>query len=109
VPTVSHLHRPDQRAFLQVSLQRNWSQLRQTYFHLHAQLHQSSHFSHPFTSFLLALNTNYELRFYDPILPASSGLSVPFKVKSGEITIAMWVKFATAGSRGTFLTLYHSQ
>uniref|UniRef100_A0A915IUL4 Sushi, von Willebrand factor type A, EGF and pentraxin domain-containing protein 1 n=1 Tax=Romanomermis culicivorax TaxID=13658 RepID=A0A915IUL4_ROMCU len=56
------------------------------------------------------LTNNYDIRFYDPILPASAGLSVPTPLKNvKELTVAMWVRFEQVGGRGTFFTFYHSQ
>jgi len=56
------------------------------------------------------LTTNFDLRFYDPILPASAGLASPFVLNNAaELTVAMWVRFEQFGARGTFFTLYSSQ
>lgn len=52
---------------------------------------------------------DYDIRFYDTILPASAGLSVPFLLQAKELTFAMWVRFEQYASRGTFFTLYKSQ
>ncbi|KFD52311.1 hypothetical protein M513_06874, partial [Trichuris suis] len=55
------------------------------------------------------IDTNFDLMFYDPILPASASLDLPFKLVSHELTISLWVRYGEPGGDGRFLTLYKSQ
>ncbi len=57
-----------------------------------------------------AVSNDYDIRFYDTILPAQAGLSVPFAFTAAKaLTLAMWTRFEIVGSRGTVITLYSSQ
>ncbi|VDN21312.1 unnamed protein product [Gongylonema pulchrum] len=56
-----------------------------------------------------AIDEDYDLHFYDPVLPAAAALSVPFKFTSSAFTISLWVKFDIPLTHGTVLTLYNSR
>lgn len=56
-----------------------------------------------------AIDVDYDLRFYDPLLPATAALSIPFKFSSKALSLSLWVKFDAPFSRGTVITVYNSK
>src|SRR3569832_2639987 len=54
------------------------------------------------------ISTDYDMHFYDPILPAQAGLGVPFKFTAKALTVSLWVKFVVRAYKGTVFTLYLS-
>lgn len=55
------------------------------------------------------VDPDYDLHFYDGILPAHAALSVPFRYTSDAVTISLWVRFDHAHTKGTVFTLYNSE
>ncbi|KRX15830.1 Fibropellin-1 [Trichinella nelsoni] len=53
-----------------------------------------------------AVDSDFELRFYDPILPSFASLDLPFPFSSEVMTLALWVRFDHPGQTATFLTIY---
>uniref|UniRef100_A0A7E4V9G4 Protein crumbs n=1 Tax=Panagrellus redivivus TaxID=6233 RepID=A0A7E4V9G4_PANRE len=54
------------------------------------------------------IDPDYDIHFFDSILPAQAALDIPFKLSSGALTLSLWVKFDIALSKGTVFTLYNS-
>uniref|UniRef100_A0A914YVY8 Sushi, von Willebrand factor type A, EGF and pentraxin domain-containing protein 1 n=1 Tax=Panagrolaimus superbus TaxID=310955 RepID=A0A914YVY8_9BILA len=54
------------------------------------------------------VDPDYDIHFFDNILPAQAALAVPFKFNSGALTVSFWVKFDNELSKGTVFTLYNS-
>uniref|UniRef100_A0A5S6QUS0 Fibropellin-1 n=1 Tax=Trichuris muris TaxID=70415 RepID=A0A5S6QUS0_TRIMR len=55
------------------------------------------------------IDTNFDLKFYDPVLPAYASLDLPFELTSQELTISLWVRYDEPGANGRFFTLYASR
>lgn len=53
------------------------------------------------------IDPDYDLHFFDGILPARAMQPIGIPIKAGALTLSVWVKFES--TKGTFLTLYNSE
>jgi hypothetical protein len=55
------------------------------------------------------IDVDYDLHFFDSLLPSQAALSLPVPLEISSLTLSLWLKFEQPHSRGTVFTMYHSQ